>query len=177
MSIEALEPRVGKLESDMATMVSKVDSLAESVTTVRVEHNKHFERIHQRLDDTSKQGRVTAGAVTGIIAVCISLVTLTASFVFLVTQPLNRQIESNTQQIDSRRDELKSDYQMFGAMMADVEDHSKHIANLMSRQDTLMQEVYYQKGVFTALKKQVIAIDEGGSRVWNRSQPKSTAPE
>ena len=177
MDAGSLEPRVGKLESDMATMVSKVDSLAESVTTVRVEHNKHFERIHQRLDDTSKQGRVTAGAVTGIIAVCISLVTLTASFVFLVTQPLNAQIESNTQQIDSRRDELKSDYQMFGAVMADVEDHSVHIRNLMSRQEALVQEVYYQKGIFSALKQQVIAIDEGGSRVWNRSQPKSTTPE
>jgi len=177
MSLEALEPRVGKLEADMATMVSKVDSLADSVTTIRVEHNKHFERIHQRLDDTSKQGRVTAGAVTGIIAVCISLVTLVASFVFLVTQPLNRQIESNTQQIDGRRNELKSDYQMFGAMMADVEDHSEHIRNLMSRQETLVQEVYYQKGVFSALKQQVISIDQGGSRVWNRSQPKATTPE
>ena len=174
MDVESLEPRVGKLEADMATMVSKVDSLAESVTTIRTEHNKHFERIHERLDETSKQGRVTAGAVTGIIAVCISLVTLVASFVFLVTQPLNAQIESNTRQIDSRRDELKSDYQMFGAMMADVEDHSRHIRNLMSRQETLVQDVYYQKGCASALKQQVDSIDQGGSRIWNRESPRQS---
>jgi predicted PurR-regulated permease PerM len=177
MSLEALEPRVGKLESDMATMVSKVDSLADSVTTIRTEHNKHFERIHARLDETSRQGRVTAGAVTGIIAVCISLITLVASFVFLVTKPLNRQIESNTQQIDSRRDELKSDYQMFGAVMADVEDHSDHIRNLMSQQEALVQEVYFQKGVSSALKQQVDSIDQGGLRIWNKAQHKPAITE
>jgi DNA repair exonuclease SbcCD ATPase subunit len=168
--------RQARTEENVSQLTADVASLAESVKNIGEQQTREHEATRREISELARsiaQGRQGQWPIVlGIMSLVLVCMGGFATFVLLLVGPLREDQDRIEGRLHGRLSQLPHDYYDFGRNTKAIEILEVGVAELHSHYDETREELSYLTGRTQKIDQQLQAVDEGGSRIWNREIPR-----